>query len=80
MTPYVTPSPKKVKNITNHNKINIIHNDGVTPYVTPLPKKYNKIQNPKKIYRGRGPKNRQNSTFAIMISNLCGYKSKKKIT
>ena len=78
MTPYVTPSPKKVKNVQNPKKINKIQNDGVTPYVTPLPNKYNKIQNTKKRYRGNGPKNRQNSTFSIMLSNLRGYKSKKK--
>jgi hypothetical protein len=65
-----------------------MENGGVTPLVAPSPKKYNKIQkykkstkiqNTKKKYRGRGIKNRRDTTFTIMISNLRGLKSKKKI-
>ena len=40
-------------------------------------KKYKKL-NPKKRYRGRGLKNKRNSEFTIMLSNLRGFKSKKK--
>ena len=41
-------------------------------------KKSTKIQNTKKKYRGRGIKNRKDTTFSIMLSNLRGFKSKKK--
>ena len=62
-------------------------NDGVTPYVTPSPKKIIKIQSNKKIeknqtqkkrYRGKGQKYARDSTFTIMLSNLRGFKGKKK--